>query len=521
MELSGIMAADVFAPNRLSLVMQDLGYACTADEKTFKQVLRQVPEVNEETVAEVLSMMVRTYQGLSDQLGLHLALSVAANGQLSGGMESAGGSTWNLNMVMDVLKAAHPGMINWKQVAELLDHPEFLLPDQQSFMLLASAFLRGSGQQLPLAAVVGKRWVNSTGQMSLLHQAVLAPPELFSFEGSEHKIAPVEGLVGGKSPIGTPNHAWRSVDLLHVLCVLSEAGHLVPARQMLEIPVQQCPELLLLTVASVPPTEWSLLQQEVLSALLPLYLPGALPGQPASPNSSVLLHRLWASNQRILLEALVAFFDQDNSHLPGILDVCLELKALNQVLDSTQYRFSRELAALAASKEQVVLERWLNDSISRDHVVFTQAVLRFLDLKLQAGLDPQALQQQAAAGKAALTEATVRAFFKVLNATAGAGALPNELVQEIKKLQQLVTKASPELGKAIAPAEAFASDVEEEANSYFQKIYSEQKPIDEVVQMLKQFKSSPSSREQEVFACMIHNLFDEYRCAAQAGWWGI
>jgi CCR4-NOT transcription complex subunit 1 len=33
----------------------------------------------------------------------------------------------------------------------------------------------------------------------------------------------------------------------------------------------------------------------------------------------------------------------------------------------------------------------------------------------------------------------------------------------------------------------------------------------QVVQMLKQFKSSPSAREREVFACMIHNLFDEYR----------
>ena len=29
--------------------------------------------------------------------------------------------------------------------------------------------------------------------------------------------------------------------------------------------------------------------------------------------------------------------------------------------------------------------------------------------------------------------------------------------------------------------------------------------------MLKRFKSSESQREQEIFACMIHNLFDEYQ----------
>jgi CCR4-NOT transcription complex subunit 1 len=33
----------------------------------------------------------------------------------------------------------------------------------------------------------------------------------------------------------------------------------------------------------------------------------------------------------------------------------------------------------------------------------------------------------------------------------------------------------------------------------------------QVIQMLKQFKNSTNTREQEVFACMIHNLFDEYR----------
>lgn len=57
----------------------------------------------------------------------------------------------------------------------------------------------------------------------------------------------------------------------------------------------------------------------------------------------------------------------------------------------------------------------------------------------------------------------------------------------------------------------FASDIENEANSYFQKIYSEQTRLDDVIQMLKLYKSSTEQREQEVFACMVHNLFDEYR----------
>ena len=54
-------------------------------------------------------------------------------------------------------------------------------------------------------------------------------------------------------------------------------------------------------------------------------------------------------------------------------------------------------------------------------------------------------------------------------------------------------------------------EIEEAANSYFQKIYASEESAREVVEMLKRFKTSGSSRENDIFACMIHNLFDEYR----------
>ena len=61
------------------------------------------------------------------------------------------------------------------------------------------------------------------------------------------------------------------------------------------------------------------------------------------------------------------------------------------------------------------------------------------------------------------------------------------------------------------PAASFPADVEEEANTYFQKIYTNQLSIEDTVALLLRFKNSANQREQEVFACMIHNLFDEYR----------
>jgi hypothetical protein len=56
-----------------------------------------------------------------------------------------------------------------------------------------------------------------------------------------------------------------------------------------------------------------------------------------------------------------------------------------------------------------------------------------------------------------------------------------------------------------------SDDVEEMANSYFQRIYTSEQSIADVIQTLKRFKNSSDLREQKIFACMIHNLFDEYR----------
>ena len=59
-----------------------------------------------------------------------------------------------------------------------------------------------------------------------------------------------------------------------------------------------------------------------------------------------------------------------------------------------------------------------------------------------------------------------------------------------------------------------SKEVEDEANTYFQRIYNQpphQISIDDVLEMLKRFQSSGVSREQDVFNCMIKNLFEEYK----------
>jgi hypothetical protein len=54
-----------------------------------------------------------------------------------------------------------------------------------------------------------------------------------------------------------------------------------------------------------------------------------------------------------------------------------------------------------------------------------------------------------------------------------------------------------------------------------EKIYTSEQSIGEVVEMLKRFKTSGNIRENEIFACMVHNLFDEYRFFSSTGKGGV
>lgn len=92
-----------------------------------------------------------------------------------------------------------------------------------------------------------------------------------------------------------------------------------------------------------------------------------------------------------------------------------------------------------------------------------------------------------------------------------------ELLKEVQKTcihtypKLLDTSRAPDVGGPGGSTEvSFKPDVEEEANAYYERIYSGEISVDDMIERLKMFSQSKNPREQDVFACMIHNLFDEY-----------
>lgn len=239
----------------LAAALEDAGCGASASEAALAAVLQPFGAPSESAVAAVLGMAARTSEG---------KLSGDAAGLGPGGLETAaigdGASTWNVAMLVAGLQAANP-RLDWQRVAAALDCPGFAVPDAAALVVLMAAWARATGgEPFPLPALVGSLWGNAAGQLSFLRQATAAPPELFPWAHAAQRQEPLEGLHGGKSPLGTPNQAWLCLDLFDSLARLADSGHAPAVRQVLELPLKQCPEVLLLGMAAVQ-AGWGPLQQ--------------------------------------------------------------------------------------------------------------------------------------------------------------------------------------------------------------------------------------------------------------------
>ena len=158
---------------------------------------------------------------------------------------------------------------------------------------------------------------------------------------------------------------------------------------------------------------------------------------------------------------------------------------------------------------------------------FSSACLRFL--RARTGDDAGAPTP----GAPKLAVETMAIFFQTRQA--GAGGLPPDLRRELQGVAA-AARAHPTLAAAaprgaaaaVPPAGAaarravraragpaggnFPADVEAEANANFQRLYSGDADGGEnTAEMLARFRASRDARERDVFGCMVHNLFDEYR----------
>ncbi|KAI9320725.1 hypothetical protein BX666DRAFT_2118920 [Dichotomocladium elegans] len=477
----------------LSKRMLEAGYECCSSLDSLRKLFGDVWPM-EKDVAVALGFMARTYTNMSG----------VGNG-------SPVESNWNVENFVTVIQEKVPD-IDWMRVIENFDYPHFFLYDVKGLEILVRAWRqspRGAGP-FPINMFFGK-WRNLKGQLSALYQMARAPTDILSTaESSDYKVIELEDF--SNSSLNVRNTALElyksqlnSLDLIECVLGLSDTAVSLEVKVFIEMMVSISPELVFLGFLQAQ-NPLLLYQKEILSRLLLFFLTG-------HPSNSLVLTKLWLLNPNLFFKSILEMYETDSASLSRILDILHELKILSTVLGHQPFFFTIDLAALASQKDLLNLDKWLREQIAKHKDTFIHACLEFLSQKMVTERTYQ--DKNSRQSDDTLLPETANTFLRVLSES----QMGPENTERLNIVHSICIQTNPMLSNAswnavnkVTEVELpFSADVDREANSYYEKIYSGEMSIDEMTELLTKLKQSKNPRDQDVYACMIHILLDEYQ----------
>jgi CCR4-NOT transcription complex subunit 1 len=555
----------------ISNYLAELGPSCTRSISTFREVLadysRTSGAICEESLAGIIYFFSdKTNQSESNGTGLSSALlgSIITNRTQEGGSQSNG---WNVEIVAQVLSEDYSSS-DWSTVASHWDIPSFKLRDTTQFRALLDLYRAGAKRNPPLQAFTS-RWRNTSGQLSCIESIIALPPSVYLVQLNEEEQADA-ATAPPPGPNSAPNpHCWASMDTLQRLLQLSDSPSLYRrVRDLFVRCLLTCPEVLLcslvrlqLRVANAAAqrdqtgesiaTAGMQLKTELMRELIPLFFrPNA---HHRVQNGPVALRRLYAISPTTVMAACFEAWRSVSQETPqvrlaSIMHIINIARLLPSPADavasllsgSRDAEYSIAVAFVMADNEYLQLKPWLGEKLSSKDSVAAFAVSLVSYLKKTyatagpKGGGPDGLGAPLVSYEnMAISLLLLQSLDPTIMAQTVTGldrsiSVGPTLGENIRSLVEVCIAAHPSLRASVsmknvgttaqaprANSSVASDDVEEMATAYFQKIYTSEQSIGEVVEMLKRFKTSGDSKENEIFACMVHNLFDEYRFFAK------
>mmetsp|Transcript_36486 Transcript_36486/g.88051 ORF Transcript_36486/g.88051 Transcript_36486/m.88051 type:complete len:2380 (-) Transcript_36486:135-7274(-) len=550
-------------------LLNDIGPGCTRTVSTFRDTLAEITVqssngVNEAVLARLIHFFSDKNQSSNNNNNNgnnndNPAVSNALLASLIPGVSDGGGSGdgWNIETVKEVLQKDYGSSRDWVKVAKCFDFSGFVIRDASQFERLVALY-RSAAQMAPPLSTLTAQWRNTTGQESMLEAIMVTPQNVYVITLNDEEL--LDASVAGSNVAPVNPQFFASLEILQRLLFLSD----VPAlnrrvRDVFIKGVLACPEVLLcslvrlqLHVATTQDVSGRealanaglQLKTDLMRELIPLFFrpqsfhrvenaPAALRRlNVISPNTvTAACFEAWRStvgdSPQLRVATLVHIINIARL-LPNPADAVASL--LNGSKDP---EFSVAIAFVMADREYLQLKPWLVEKLSNKNTlqVFASAIITYIAKTHTAaaprGSDPAPLVSLeniliSLQLLSALDAATLAQPFH----NAEGSNVKGSLGDNVKAVTEACVSVHPNLRNSLVNAMTASSqgaagakssktpaseDVEEMATAYFQKIYTSEQSIGEVVEMLKRFKTSGVAKENEIFACMVHNLFDEYR----------
>ncbi|KAF4633895.1 hypothetical protein G7Y89_g4215 [Cudoniella acicularis] len=420
-------------------------------------------------------------------------------------------------VLVNSLRNEVPKDFSWPQVVAYFDQPDLRITPKQFLNLYLALRPLAVDDLLDIQKMWGGEWQNSETQLSFIGAFLsLTPEELdattipglqFSFTLDEFTGADPEIY---ERAVRTTKHPLVSVAALTAmfrvaLCVQS-ASETVEAKRLFQDVVVPNLDIFLVSAFGVP-KPWPEIANDTINTLFDRFL------YKYDPNYDFVLEGLWRKDKRWVLERLIDAHAKAPMELPTILDHAIRHHWLNEMLLNLS-GFGLDLAALAFARGFLDLEKWVQEHSAR-HQELARSLMTFLNIKAQHELD----FQRADDGQLVSVMLPVKTIWRLLNILVDIS--PKTPDTDLITVQRQCITSYPRLinyGEGFddiidangRESNSLPREANERMEEHYKRMYNQDLQPRDIVQALDTYKHSRDPAEQDVFACMIHGLFDEY-----------
>ncbi|KAI9491135.1 CCR4-Not complex component, Not1-domain-containing protein [Zychaea mexicana] len=438
---------------------------------------------------------------------------------------------WNVQNFVTAVTEVAPGL-DWFKVVENLDCDDFFLYDPEGLNVLVHAWQCSSENQhpFPVNKFFGK-WQNVKGQVSALYRIISAPAKLVDVLAcSKRKVMEMEDFKScsretRSMALQLVQSQLNSLDLIECVLNMGESNPTDDVKLFLDMLLHQSAELVFLGMVQIQPIKLSF-HRPLLKQLLLHYLAG-------NPSSTLVLAKAQQANPELLKQGFIEMYNKDPKTLTRVMDIVMELQIFPDIMVDLPFFMSMDMAALASRRQHLNLAKWLYETLHSGKEGLVQASLEFVEQKVTA--EQKRTDPNAPLTTIPLSLDTVATFLKTISEC----PMSPEEQSLLKELQTKSIRVYPDLasagiqadvgsasgGSAAAAAattgatgagadtedaNAVSQEIEAEANGYYVRLYSGTLTMDQMIDLLMRFSSSPVKYENDVYKCIIHNILDEY-----------
>ncbi|KAL3469528.1 CCR4-Not complex component, Not1-domain-containing protein [Aspergillus californicus] len=406
--------------------------------------------------------------------------------------------------------------INWPLVFRNFDR-EGLRLDARQFAKLYPVLLTVAAEDstLDLQKLWGGDWEHRDTQMSFLTAFIVSRSDVShipnlraTFSSDFFSDSPEIIRMQAERAVLSPLRSLDAMKAIFDLALFSQATWAASESQLLVKAVVQYDLPVFLCSALAIPQPWTSVQQSFILRTLVVFILKQEEGH------QLALDGAWRQDKQWVAEQLFTTFTQDPTSTAAIYEQAVEYDWLDYLLGYTN-GLAMDLACYAHRKGPFDLEQWIRNAAQKGIMDMGSLLSKFLRIKAEDELHVQR-REQPAPQMVSLSVKTVYTLLSVLE----------EYVadrENFTPVQRICIQTYPRLinyGEGFddiidangESGNSLPEPVDKKMQELFGKMYHEELSLREILELMRRYKSSREPAEQDLFACMVHGLIDEYHC---------